>query len=307
MSRDRLRRVMSLLGRGPESDQATEEVRALLSLVGVEEEIRRDLASSMDEAVALGIDFREALPIVQAYSRATARIVDAEAALTRQLLRERPEGERAAYLDRLLATLLPLGLRGFEVLHAALFHATLLDELAPEQLEGQDATPLCVALVDLCGSTPYLASADPEEAEQLVDALFEAGQKCVLDRPVRVVKYVGDGIFLCGREPQDVAAASFAALDHIDATLPLPARAGVAHGPLLRRSGDYFGLAVNLAQLLTKVARPGTVIATDQAAAECPAEMQGRRRRVRIRGWDERLDVVALRRPDSAGESAVTK
>jgi class 3 adenylate cyclase len=300
ISRDRLNRLMAVLGRGPEPDRATDEALALLSLLGVDEEIRRELSLSAEQAKALGIEFREAFPIVQAYSRAAARIVDAEASLARQLLRQRPEAERAQYLERLLTLLLPLGVRGFEVIHAALFHATLLDELAPDQLEEHDGAPMWVALVDLCGSTRYLASARAGEAEQLVDALFEAGQTCVQGRQVRVVKYVGDGIFLVGRDPTDVARASFDALDQIAATLPLPARAGVAHGPLLRRSGDYFGLAVNLAQLLTKVARQGTVLATREAAADFPRELRGRGRRVRIRGWDQQLEVVTLRRPDGA-------
>jgi adenylate cyclase len=113
---------------------------------------------------------------------------------------------------------------------------------------------------------------------------------------VRVVKYVGDGMFLVGRDPIEVAEACFAALDQIDATLPLPARAGVAYGPLLRRAGDYFGLPVNLSQLLTKVGRPGTVLATREAAADFPPKLRGRRRQVRIPGRDERLDVFTLRR-----------
>jgi class 3 adenylate cyclase len=128
--------------------------------------------------------------------------------------------------------------------------------------------------------------------------LFEAGQVCVQGRPVRVVKYVGDGVFLVSRDATDVALASFDALDQIAARLPLPARGGVARGPLLRRSGDYFGLVVNLAQLLTKVARQRTVVTTRDAAEHLPRELRGRARRVRVRGWKEQLEVVALRRPD---------
>ena len=157
-----------------------------------------------------------------------------------------------------------------------------------------------MALVDLCGSTTYLANADAGATEQLVDSLFEAGQMCILDRPVRLLKYVGDGIYLIGRDPVEVAQASFAALDRIAATLTLPARAGIAYGPVLRRAGDYFGLAVSLAQHMTKMASSRTVLATGEAASELPQEMRGRRRSVRIGGEGETLDVVALRRPDRA-------
>jgi adenylate cyclase len=155
-----------------------------------------------------------------------------------------------------------------------------------------------VALVDLCGSTTFLAKADAASTEQLVDALFEAGQSSVVDRQVRVLKYVGDGIYLIGRDPVEVAEATFAALDRIAATLPFAARAGLAYGPVLRRAGDYFGLPVNLAQYLTKMARPGAVLATSEAAQEFPRERRGRRRAVPLGGGDERLHVVPLRRTD---------
>ena len=37
-------------------------------------------------------------------------------------------------------------------------------------------------------------------------------------------------------------------------------RAGVAHGPVVRRLGDVFGSTVNAASRLTSAARPGTVV-----------------------------------------------
>ena len=131
----------------------------------------------------------------------------------------------------------------------------------------------------------------------MVDALFEAGQAATLGRAVRAIKYVGDGFFLAGADPSAVALAAFEALDHIDRSLPLSARAGLAHGPLLRRAGDYFGLPVNLAQLLTKAASPGTVLATEPAADGVPAAMRGAERRLELRGIDGPLTVVEVVRP----------
>lgn len=295
-ARDALQRLVSLFGWGRQPEEGAEEVLALLALLGVEEEVRGELTDGFDQAEELGVEVSDVLPIIQAYARAIARMVEAEAGLVRQLVSQKAEDERAAYLDRILAAFLPLGMRGFEVLHTTMLDATLRDELAPEQLVEQASAPVFVALVDLCGSTRYLASADEEAAGELVDALFEAGQTCVLDRHVRVMKYVGDGIFLVGRDAVEVAEASFAAMDQIDARLDLDSRAGIASGPALRRAGDHFGLPVNLAQLLTKVAPPGTVLATDDAARELPPEWHGPRRRAEIRGWSDPLEVVALKR-----------
>jgi adenylate cyclase len=40
-----------------------------------------------------------------------------------------------------------------------------------------------------------------------------------------------------------------------------PVRAGIAHGEVLTRDGDYFGPVVNLAARVVKAAEPGTVSA----------------------------------------------
>ena len=295
--RDRVQSLMSLPGRGGGPEEAAEDVFALLSLVGIEDELRDEVSSQLGRAEALGVEFDEALPIIQAYSRGVTRVVEAEANLIRRHVDETPPADRAAYLDNFLSALVPIGVRGFDVLHVSLLGETLRDELALDQPEEHGLAHRCVALVDLCGSTAYLENADAGATEQLVDALFEAGQTCVLDRRVRVLKYVGDGIYVVGRDPLEVAQASFAALDRIESTLALPARAGIAYGPVLRRAGDYFGLPVNLAQHLTKAARPGAVLATTEAAEEFP---RGARSAsvVRIGVGGQRLDVVTLRRLD---------
>jgi class 3 adenylate cyclase len=295
---DKLQGLLSLLGRGGEPEEATEEVFALLSLLGVDDELRDEVTAGLERVRALGIELSEALPVIQAYSRGVTRVVEAEANLIRTHVRQATDDDHSSVLDEFLTALLPIGMRGFDVLHVSLLGEMLRDELAQDQPDAHGMTPLCVALVDLCGSTAYLAKADSDATEQLVDALFEAGQMCIFDRPVRVLKYVGDGIYLVGRNPIEVAQASFAALDRLAATLPVPARAGMAYGPVLRRAGDYFGFAVNLAQLLTKKARPGTVLATSEAASEFPPAERGRRRSVRIGSQGDRLSVVALRRPD---------
>jgi class 3 adenylate cyclase len=299
-ARDALQRLFSLFGRGKEHEGRAEDVLALLSLLGVDEGVGDELTHGFEDAEELGLEVSDVLPIIQAYARAIARMVEAEAGLVRQLVGQRAEDERAAYLDRILVAFLPWGMRGFEVLHATMLDAALRDELAPEQLVEQAFAPVFVSLVDLCGSTRYLASADEEAAGELVDALFEAGQTCVLDRHVRVMKYVGDGIFLVGRDAVEVAEASFAAMDQIDARLDLDSRAGIASGRALRRAGDHFGLPVNLAQLLTKVAPPRTVLATDDAVRELPPDWHGPRRPVEIRGWSDPLEVVTLKRGGSA-------
>ena len=261
--------------------------------------VRRELDAILDLAGRARVEPGLAPPVTQAYVRAVGRIAEAEAEAARQVIRDAPPAERAELVDRLLAAALPNARRAFEALHATLLRPALAEALSPGRLSETNVAPGAIALVDLSGSTHHLATRPPGAAEEMVDALFEAGQAATLERPVRALKYVGDGFFLAGGEPRDVALAAFDALDHIARTLPLGVRAGLAYGPLLRRAGDYFGLPVNLAQLLTKAAPSGTVLATEAATDGLPEAMRGGRRSLRVRGIDEPLEVVSVRRTAS--------
>ncbi|MEY2515111.1 MAG: adenylate cyclase, partial [bacterium] len=171
-------------------------------------------------------------------------------------------------------------IRGFTLLHEAMLHDALVDALSLASLRAPAVETIAVALVDLERSTEYLVHASHVELEQLVDGLFEAGQAATSGRAVQPVKYVGDGVFLAGREPREVAAAALDALEHVQEILPLDARAGLAHGEVLRRAGDIFGLPVNLAQLLTKAAAPGTLLAQREAALMLPRRIRGETRTI---------------------------
>ena len=59
-------------------------------------------------------------------------------------------------------------------------------------------------------------------------------------------------------------------------------RAGLAFGPTLSQSGDYYGRAVNLASRITGVARPGSVLVDEatkdqrrRAASHTPSPASG--------------------------------
>ena len=47
-------------------------------------------------------------------------------------------------------------------------------------------------------------------------------------------------------------------------------RVGVASGPALLRSGDFYGHAVNLASRVTGIARPGSVLCTQEVNEAAP-------------------------------------
>jgi adenylate cyclase len=77
------------------------------------------------------------------------------------------------------------------------------------------------------------------------------------------VKTIGDAVMLTSVEPEplvDVALALVDAADKEGEQFP-QLRGGVATGPALSRAGDWFGRPVNLANRITQIARPGSVLA----------------------------------------------
>ncbi|MBV9004355.1 MAG: adenylate/guanylate cyclase domain-containing protein, partial [Solirubrobacterales bacterium] len=74
-------------------------------------------------------------------------------------------------------------------------------------------------------------------------------------------------------------------------------RAGIARGPALVRAGDYFGRGVNLASRVTGIARPGSVLCTqdvrDAAGEEFEWSSAGRHR---LKGIGESLPLYRARR-----------
>jgi class 3 adenylate cyclase len=226
---------------------------------------------------------RDALPAVfQAYVRAVSRIASAEATVLAELLARTPPEEHAARVANTIDSLLPIGARGFDVLHRMLLLDALADAVAGIDQPPDERDVLAIAMVDLVGSTQYLSTSTPSDLEQLVDALFAAGQTATANRSAHVVKYVGDGLFVAGRDVTDVADAALEMIARLGRDLPLRARGGLASGAVVQRAGDVFGLPINVAHIATKAARTGTLLATEAAARQLPQERRGRFRTVRM-------------------------
>lgn len=154
--------------------------------------------------------------------------------------------------------------------------------------------PVAIAHVDIVGSTKWLVGATQPETERMVDGLFAAAQSAVRDRSVAASQYVGDGVFLSGRDTGQVADAALRCIEALADEPGLPARAGLAYGPIVRRAGDFFGLTVNLSVGLTKVAPVGGILASEAAAALLPEAMVLRPSAVTIAGIDDPVPAALL-------------
>jgi len=134
--------------------------------------------------------------------------------------------------------------------------------------EVEAGTEIAVAFADLVGFTKLGERLDPAELGDLTQQLSSMAAN-VAGGPVRLVKLIGDAVMLTSPDPRcllDAALALVAASERAGEGFPL-LRAGVAHGRVVGRGGDFYGRPVNLASRITAMARPGSVVC-DEAMRE---------------------------------------
>lgn len=136
-----------------------------------------------------------------------------------------------------------------------------------DSLSGASVT---VAFIDLAG---FSAIADVHGDDSAVAVLerFEALVRDALSGYEPPIKWIGDEAMLAFPEPETAIRALGPLLQSCrnEPRLPLT-RAGVNHGPVVRRSSDIFGSTVNIAARIAALAAPGQLLAT-QSVAEAAA------------------------------------
>jgi adenylate cyclase len=122
---------------------------------------------------------------------------------------------------------------------------------------------LVVCFADLVGFTRLGSEVELQELGSVAGKLAQLASEAT-ESPVRLVKTIGDAAMFVSPEPGPLVEVALALVQAIeDADLP-SLRAGIAYGPALVRAGDYYGNSVNLASRVTGVARPGTVLCTQE-------------------------------------------
>jgi adenylate cyclase len=125
------------------------------------------------------------------------------------------------------------------------------------------ANDLTVCFADLVDFTKLGERIDVEELGMVASRLEEMATS-IAESPVRLVKTIGDAaMFVSPELPQLIDAALSLVESAEQAELPAM-RAGIAHGPAVIRAGDFYGNSVNLASRVTGVARPGSVLCTEE-------------------------------------------
>jgi adenylate cyclase len=140
-------------------------------------------------------------------------------------------------------------------------------ELADLDAGGAPGTSeICVCFADMVGFTK-LGERVPIEEVGLVAGRLTEMASAVSEPPVRLVKLIGDAAMLVSREAPQLLEAALRLVEAADEEgeqFP-QLRAGVAFGTALGRGGDWYGRPVNLASRITGIARPSSVLASEEA------------------------------------------
>ena len=138
------------------------------------------------------------------------------------------------------------------------------------------AAPLTVVFVDIVGYTSRSRALGEDELVAWIEGFESETTALVAAQGGRIIKNIGDEVLFVADDPRAGLEVALElcrrGADHDD---PFPeVRAGLAHGPTVRRLGDVYGETVNIAARLTSVARPGAVL-VDRGAYEALTGREG--------------------------------
>ena len=145
--------------------------------------------------------------------------------------------------------------------------ARMLADADPTVHSDPSAPIRVVGFADLVSFTSFVRRMSERQLARVVQRFELLASDVITEHGGRVIKTVGDEVLFVHT---DVAAASAIALDLVDAMaeddlLP-PVRVGLAHGRVVSRLGDVFGLTVNKASRITAVTPSGHVYVDDDMA-----------------------------------------
>ncbi len=248
------------------------------------------------------------LQVARTIGMGTARIAEANRELTIRTLTQPGDTERDVANRFAAAAEHMLPLVGPTLVYA--FQANLLEQVRRDVIGAADlasgeiggAIDLTICFADLVEFTRLGEEVAPEELGMVAGRLEEMAS-AVANPPVRLVKTIGDAAMLVSPEAEPLVEASLALIAEAETEgdqFPL-LRAGLASGPTLPQSGDYYGRSVNLASRITGVARPGSVLVdstTREAAGEGFSYSYAGERR--LKGIDSRIKLFRVRHTHAA-------
>lgn len=209
--------------------------------------------------------------------------------------------EQLAVLAGMLASeVVPAVERQLGADYRAALHRLLGSQvLSQVAADGYRQPTVSVGFVDLVGFTRLSASTDPAGVGEVLTAFEDLADRAAhATGDVLLAKTIGDAVLFVASAADALVDVLLHTVEESPAGLEdVPRRAGMAHGEVLVRDGDYVGTTVNTAARLTDLARPGTVVVSPEAAAALGEHWeQSRLPPVRLKGLGT-ARPVRVRRP----------
>jgi adenylate cyclase len=161
-----------------------------------------------------------------------------------------------------------------------------------------DVQSLAVGFVDLVGFTESTQDITPHELAELVQRFETGAHEAVTLHGGEVVKLIGDEVMFVADTAAEACAVALGLFDAF-AKAGVTPRGGIALGPIVARSGDYYGPTVNLAARLAAAAAPDEVLVTepvrDTADPATAQRLEPAGRRV-LKGFAEATPTFSLTR-----------
>jgi adenylate cyclase len=156
---------------------------------------------------------------------------------------------------------------------------------------------VALGFVDLVGSTAWAETLSLRDQSLALSRFESVAWSSAVTAGGRVVKMIGDAAFFAAPSVDAACTIAYEVCQAAseDPVLP-PARAAVGYGAATSREGDYFGPLVNLVSRLVKVATPGTVVVTVEAAWVLAPEQWSQHDLgpQSLRGFDHRVRAIEI-------------
>jgi adenylate cyclase len=160
------------------------------------------------------------------------------------------------------SVVLPLVPKVLEATWRRHLHAAACRRMA-RALAGEEHAGV-VGFADLVGFTALSQQVTDHELAVIVEQFEDLAFEVVTAGGGRVVKMIGDEVMFTVPGPPAAAEIALALAEGTrDADELSDVRVGMAQGPLLEREGDLYGPVVNLANRVTRIAFPGSILVSE--------------------------------------------
>jgi len=123
-----------------------------------------------------------------------------------------------------------------------------------------------IGFVDLVGFTPMAVEASASELAGFIRDFEQQATGIITSRGGRLVKLIGDEVMFAAVGADESVQIAVELMSAFSERGVQP-HAGVSHGDVIGRGGDYYGTVVNLASRIAALAVPGELLVDDTTAA----------------------------------------